>query len=69
MGSDVDEALAAVEAVGPAAEMLRLLGDRAADVEDRVDAALRDGLAEFARDDGLWAGASTWIVSATVPGR
>jgi len=31
--------------------------------------ALRDGLAEFQRADGVWAPASTWIVSASVPDR
>jgi hypothetical protein len=33
-----------------------------------VNAALRDGLAEYARPDGtVVAPASTWIVSATAP--
>ena len=67
LGADVDEALAAAKALGPAAEILRLLGDRAAEYEDRIDAALRSGLEEFARDDGVWGEASTWIVAAAVP--
>ena len=32
-----------------------------------VEAALREGLAEFAGPDGVWAPASTWIVTASAP--
>jgi SAM-dependent methyltransferase len=67
-GRDLDEALALVMSIGPAGEILRLLGDRAADVEDQVDAALREGLAEFVREDGeVWAPASTWLVTGSRP--
>ena len=54
--------------IGPAGEILRLQGDRAAPLLPKVDAALREGLSEFAREDGsIWAPASTWIVTATAP--
>jgi SAM-dependent methyltransferase len=67
-GNDLDEALDLVMSLGPAGEILRLQGDRAAHLLPRVDAALREGLAEFVRDDGsVWAAASTWIVTATAP--
>ena len=67
-GNDLDEAIDLVMSLGPAGEILRLQGDRAAHVLPRVDAALREGLAEFVRDDGsVWAAASTWIVTATAP--
>jgi SAM-dependent methyltransferase len=67
-GTTLDEALDLVMSIGPAGEILRLQGDRAAHLLPRVDAALREGLAEFVRDDGeVWAPASTWIVKATAP--
>jgi ubiquinone/menaquinone biosynthesis C-methylase UbiE len=68
IGRDLDEAVEFVKSLGPAGELLRLAGDRAAHLHGEVDAALRDGLAEFAGPDGLLrASASTWIVTATVP--
>jgi hypothetical protein len=54
-------------ALGPAGEILRLQGDRAAHLHGTVDDALREGMAEFVRDDGVWAPASTWIVAASAP--
>jgi ubiquinone/menaquinone biosynthesis C-methylase UbiE len=67
-GTNIDEALDLVMSIGPAGEILRLQGDRAADLLPQVDAALREGLAEYVRDDGqVWAPASTWIVTATAP--
>jgi ubiquinone/menaquinone biosynthesis C-methylase UbiE len=66
VGRDLDEAIALVMAMGPAGEILRLAGDRAAHLHGDVDAALREGLAEFVEPDGgVRAGASTWIVTAT----
>jgi ubiquinone/menaquinone biosynthesis C-methylase UbiE len=67
IGHDVEEAIAFLMALGPAGEILRLAGDRAAHLHDTVHAALQEGLAEFAREDGVWAPASTWIVAATAP--
>ena len=55
-------------AMGPAGEILRLAGDRAAHLHGQVDAALREGLAEFAGPDGVRAPASTWIVTAVAAG-
>jgi hypothetical protein len=67
-GRTIDEALDLVMAIGPAGEILRLLGDGAAPLMPKVDAALREGMAEFVREDGsVWAPASTWIVTATAP--
>jgi SAM-dependent methyltransferase len=67
-GTTLDEALDLVMAIGPAGEILRLLGDRAVPLMPQVDAALREGLSEYVRDDGtVWAPASTWIVTATAP--
>lgn len=67
IGHDVEEALELVMALGPAGEILRLAGDRAAHLHEDVKTALRAGLSEFATDDGVVAPASTWIVSATAP--
>jgi hypothetical protein len=67
IGRDLDEALEMVLALGPAGEILRLQGDRAAHLHDRVRAEVRAGLEEFAGPDGVWVGASTWIASARNP--
>ena len=69
IGRDVDEAVEYVMALGPAGEILRLAGDRAAHLHADIDAALHEGLAEYAAEDGrIIAPASTWIVTATAPG-
>ena len=66
IGRDLDEAVDFVTALGPAGEILRLAGDRAAHLHEPVREALREGLADWVRPDGTVAGpASTWIVSAT----
>ena len=64
-GRDMDEALDLVMAIGPAGEILRLQGDRAAHLHDKVREALREGLGGYATDEGVVAPASTWIVTAT----
>jgi SAM-dependent methyltransferase len=67
VGRDIEEAVDLVMAIGPAGEILRLLGDRAAPVQDRVRQALVEGYSELIGPDGVTAGASTWIVMATAP--
>jgi SAM-dependent methyltransferase len=67
-GNSIDEALEIVMSIGPAGEILRLLGDRAEPYLPQVDAALRDAFKDFEREDGsVWGMASTWIVTATAP--
>jgi hypothetical protein len=67
-GRNIDEALDLVMSIGPAGEILRLQGEGAAHLLPQVETALREGLAEFERDDGtIWAPASTWLVTATAP--
>jgi SAM-dependent methyltransferase len=68
IGSDLDEAIEFVMALGPAGEILRLAGDRAIHLHGDVHSALREGLAEFVLDGELRAPASTWIVAASAPG-
>ena len=65
VGHDVEQAIALATSLGPAGEILRLAGDRAAHLHGAVHEALLEGLAEFETEDGLRAPASTWIVSAT----
>lgn len=67
IGRDLDEAVEFVMALGPAGEILRLQGHRAAHLHGHVVEALREGLSEYVRNDGVWAPASTWIVSASAP--
>jgi SAM-dependent methyltransferase len=67
-GTSLDEAIDLVMSIGPAGEIMRLLGDRAEPYVPEVEAALREGLAEYQREDGsIWSQASTWIVTATTP--
>jgi SAM-dependent methyltransferase len=69
VGYSVDEAVELAMAIGPGGEIIRLLGDRAADRIDEITSALREGLSEFEGDDGvITAPASTWVVTATAPG-
>ena len=68
VGRDLDEAVELVTALGPAGEILRLAGDRAAHLHGEVNAALRKSLAQFECDEGVVAPASTWIVAAASPG-
>jgi hypothetical protein len=68
IGADLDEAIEIVMALGPAGEILRLQGDRAAHLHETVREALRAGLAELATPQGVVGDASTWIVSASPAG-
>jgi SAM-dependent methyltransferase len=67
VGNDVEEAIDLTMALGPAGEILRLQGDRAAHLHEPIREALRAGFKEFETPEGLRASASTWIVSATAP--
>jgi SAM-dependent methyltransferase len=68
IGADIDEAIEFLMALGPAGEILRLQGDRAAFLHDRVRDALAGGLADLVTPGGVIGQASTWIVRATTPG-
>lgn len=67
MGDSLDEALALVTALGPAGELIRLVGDDADSVRPQIEAKLREAMSEFEGPDGVHAPASTWIVSAKAP--
>jgi SAM-dependent methyltransferase len=68
IGDDLDEAVEFVMSIGPAGEILRLAGERAAHLHEQVAAALREDMAKWVAADGSVMGpASTWIVTAQAP--
>jgi ubiquinone/menaquinone biosynthesis C-methylase UbiE len=67
IGRDLEEAVELAMSLGPAGEILRLAGDRAAHVREPVASALREAFAEWDGPDGVTAPASSWIVTARVP--
>ena len=67
VGNDLQHAIELVTALGPAGEVMRLAGDEAEKLRPQVEAALREGLADYVRDDGVYASASTWTVTAIAP--
>ncbi len=69
LGEDLGRAAAMNMAIGPAAELIRLAGDEAERVRPQLEREIREALADFAEPGGVFAPASTWIVSATAPAR
>jgi SAM-dependent methyltransferase len=63
-GGDLDEAIELTMDLGPAGEILRLQGERAAHLHEPIRRAIREGMADFVGPEGVVAPASTWIVSA-----
>jgi SAM-dependent methyltransferase len=68
IGRDLDHAIEFNMALGPAGEVLRLWEDRIEEIRPKIATDLREALAEFDGPDGVYAPASTWIVSAVAPG-
>jgi len=65
----MDEALEAMLAIGPGAELIRLNGEHGERRRPEITAALADRYAAWQRPDGsVVGGASVWIVTATNPG-
>jgi SAM-dependent methyltransferase len=68
VGNDLDQAVAVNLALGPAAEVLRMWGDRVDDLRPRIAADLRAALADLVIEDGaVVARSSTWAVTARAP--
>jgi SAM-dependent methyltransferase len=67
IGDDLDQAVEFNMALGPAGEVLRLWGDRVEEIRPKIAAQLRETLAEFQGPDGVFAPASTWLITARVP--
>jgi ubiquinone/menaquinone biosynthesis C-methylase UbiE len=69
IGNDLEQAIAFNMDLGPAAEVLRMWGDRINEIRPKIAADLRDALSDFVQADGsVVAPASTWAVSARNPG-
>ena len=65
MGLDMDEAVELVMNLGPAGELLRIVGDEAAAIRPKLADLIREAFEEFAAPDGRVNGpSSTWIVRA-----
>jgi hypothetical protein len=64
IGRNLDEAVEFALALGPAGEIIRLAGEDGERLKGEVGAVLRETLSAYRRSDGIWAGSSTWFVSA-----
>lgn len=69
MGEDMDEALDALLAIGPGAELVRLNGEYGESRRPEIAEALADHYRAWQQPDGSIVGpASVWFVTATNPG-
>lgn len=67
IGKTLDDAVDFALALGPAGEIIRLAGEKGEKLRGQVIAALRETLSAHQRSDGIWAGSSTWFVTARNP--
>jgi SAM-dependent methyltransferase len=68
IGNDLDHAVRFNMALGPAAEVIRLVGEEAEKIRPKLEVEIREVLADYDRgSDGVVAPASTWIISARAP--
>jgi SAM-dependent methyltransferase len=67
IGDDLDQAVEFNMALGPAGEVLRLWGDRVDEIRPQIADRLRKTLADLETPNGVYAPASTWIITARVP--
>ena len=68
IGRDLEHAVAFNMALGPAAEVLRLWGDRVDEIRPKIAADLRRVLSDYETEDGsIVAPSSTWAISARAP--
>ena len=69
LGQNAEEAVDALLAIGPGAELIRLNGEAGERRRPEIAAALADRYAEWRQPDGTIVGpASVWLVTATNPG-
>ncbi len=69
IGEDMDEAVDALLAIGPAAELIRLNGEHGERLRPEIAEALADHYAPWQQPDGSIVGrAAVWLVTATNPG-
>lgn len=68
VGNNLDQAVEMNMAIGPAAEVLRLWGDRVGELSAKIKADLRVALADCVVDRAaVYASSSTWVVTAKAP--
>jgi len=67
IGNDLEHAVRFNMSLGPAGEVLRLWGERAAEIRPTIERDLHDALSEFEGPDGVVAPASTWTIGAVAP--
>jgi len=68
IGRNLADAVEFAMALGPAGEIIRLAGAEGERLKPKVVEALRETLARYERDDGVWAPSSTWFITARNPG-
>ncbi len=68
IGRNLADAVEFAMALGPAGEIIRLAGAEGERLKPKVVAALRETLARYGRNDGVWAPSSTWFITARNPG-
>lgn len=69
VGEDVDEAVDALLAIGPGAELIRLNGDYGESKRPEIAEALADHFSSWQQSDGTVVGrGAVWLVSAKNPG-
>jgi len=68
IGNDLEHAVAFNMALGPAAEVLRLWGDRVEEIKPKIADDLRRVLSDYEAEDGsMVAPSSTWAITARTP--
>jgi SAM-dependent methyltransferase len=67
IGENLEQAVEFNMALGPAGEVLRLWGDRVDEIRPDIATKLREALADLEGPEGVFAPASTWIITARVP--
>jgi ubiquinone/menaquinone biosynthesis C-methylase UbiE len=67
LGRSLEDAIEFAMALGPAGEIIRLAGEEGQKRRPQVVAALRQRLGGRLRSDGVWAGSSSWFITARNP--
>ena len=67
VGQTLQDAVEFAMALGPAGEIIRLAGEEGEKRKPQVIAALQALMSRYQRPDGIWAGSSTWIITARNP--
>ena len=67
VGQTLQDAVEFAMALGPAGEIIRLAGEEGEKRKAQVITALQELMSRYERPDGIWAGSSTWIITAKNP--